>query len=319
MAFALKSDCRLVVSGNLVRDTIVRPVEQLDFGATLWVDSMSSSIGGNGANTAFTIGAFGVPVALISECGDDDPGALSLKELRHAGVDTWVAERLGQSTAQTIAIVNRRGERAFLHSPGVNRTAMAGPIEFAGTHGSGDWHYHLANPFALPAFRPFAAESLKAARTRGATTSLDTGWDSQGRWLQDLEECLPLLDWFFVNDREGAQLTGETEAGRIVTALHRHGAHRVILKLGEQGCLLSDEDDRELVAAFRVEAVDTTGAGDTFSGGFLTGLVRGMQPLEAARFACAVAALSTTEPGSVRGLLPYEDTLRWMAEFDAAL
>lgn len=319
MAFALKSDCRIVVSGNLVHDTVVRPVDQLDFGATLWVDSMRSGIGGNGANTACAIGVLGIPVALISECGDDGAGAQSLKELRHIGVDVWVNERTGQSTARTIAIVNHVGERCFLHSPGVNRSAMAGTIEFAGTHGTGDWHYHLANPFALPAFRPFAAASLKAARARGATTSLDTGWDSQGRWLEDLAECFPLLDWLFVNDREGARLTGETEAGRIVTALHRHGAHRLILKLGAQGCLLSDEDDREVVPAFRIDAVDTTGAGDVFSGAFLAGLVKQMPPLEAARFACAAAALCTTQSGSVRGLLPYQETLAWIAECDAEL
>src|SRR5690606_40907037 len=70
----------------------------------------------------------------------------------------------------------------------------------------------------------FRSASLKMARALGATTSLDTGWDSQGRWMEDLKDCLPLLDWLFVNDREAARLTGRTEAGQIVTALHRQGA-----------------------------------------------------------------------------------------------
>lgn len=319
MAFALKFDCRIVVSGNLVRDTVVRSVDQLDFGATLWVDSVLQSIGGNGANTACTIGTLGVPVALISECGDDESGAQCLKTLRKAGVDPWVKESPSLPTAVTIAIVNDQGERCFLHQPGVNRVAMAGPIEFAGTYGTGDWHYHLANPFALPAFRPYAAASLKMARALGATTSLDTGWDSQGRWMEDLKDCLPLLDWLFVNDREAARLTGRTEAGQIVTALHRQGAGRLILKLGPQGCLFSDGDDRELVPAFIVDVVDTTGAGDAFVGGFLAGMVKQMTPLKAAQFACAVAALSTTESGSVRGLRSFEETLEWMAAQDAEI
>lgn len=317
MAFALKSDCRIVVSGNLVRDTVVRSVEKLDFGATLWVDSVLPSIGGNGANTAYTLGTLGVPVALISECGDDEAGALCLKTLRKAGVDPWVQESVEHPTAVTVAIVNPQGERCFLHQPGVNRVAMAGPIAFAGTYGGGDWHYHLANPFALPAFRPYAAASLRLARALGATTSLDTGWDSQGRWMEDLEECLPLLDWLFVNDREAARLTGKTEAGQIVTTLHRAGVGRLILKLGPQGCLFSDGNDRELVPAFVVDVVDTTGAGDAFVGGFLAGMVRQMAPLDAAQFACAVAALSTMESGSVRGLRDYEATLEWMAAQNA--
>ncbi len=319
MGFGLKSDCRIVVSGNLVRDTVVRSVDALDFGTTVWVDSILPSLGGNGANTAYAIGTLGVPVVLISECGDDESGALCIKTLRKAGVDPWVKEDPSHPTATTIAIVNHRGERCFLHEPGVNRVAMPGPIEFAGTHGGGDWHYHLANPFALPAFRPFAAVSLKRARALGATTSLDTGWDSQGRWMEDLKDCLPLLDWLFVNDREAARLTGKTEAGQIVTALHRRGVGRLILKLGAQGCLFSDGDDREVVPAFVVDVVDTTGAGDTFVGGFLAGMVKQMPPLDAARFACAVAALSTTESGSVRGLRGYSETLEWMAAQDAAL
>lgn len=319
MGFGLKSDCRIVVSGNLVRDTVVRSVENLDFGATLWVDSILPSIGGNGANTACALGTLGVPVVLISECGDDESGAQCIKTLRKAGVDPWVKESPSHPTATTIAIVNNQGERCFLHEPGVNRMALAGPIEFAGAHGGGDWHYHLANPFALPAFRPFAAASLKRARALGATTSLDTGWDSQGRWMEDLRDCLPLLDWLFVNDREAARLTGETEAGQIVTTLHRLGVGRLILKLGPQGCLFSDGDDRELVPAFVVDVVDTTGAGDAFVGGFLAGMVKQMSPLDAARFACAVAALSTTESGSVRGLRGFEETLAWMATQDAGL
>ena len=317
MSFALSSDCRIVVSGNIVRDTVVRQVDSLNFGATIWVDSVLPSIGGNGANTAYTLGLLGADVTLISECGEDEAGAHCLKQLARAGVDPRVAESREHPTAVTIAIVNSEGERCFLHQPGVNRVAMGGPIEFAGSHGGGHWHYHLANPFALPAFRPFAAASLRLARALGATTSLDTGWDSQGRWMEDLGDCLPLIDWLFVNDREAEQLTGKIEAGQMVTALHRMGVGRLVLKLGPQGCLLCDENDREVIPGFVVDVADTTGAGDAFVGGFLAGLVNQMPALDAARFANAVAALSVTESGSVRGLLPYEETLEWMAKQDS--
>lgn len=317
MAFAFAPDCRIVVSGNIVRDTVVRPVERIEFGTTTWVESVLPSLGGNGANTSYTLGLLGVPVALIAECGDDEAGLACLRALRKVGVDPRVAESREHPTAVTIALVNQDGERCFLHQPGVNRFALAGPIEFAGTYGGGHWHYHLANPFALPAFRPFAAASLRLARALGATTSLDTGWDSQGRWLQDLQDCFPLIDWLFVNDREGEQLTGQREAGPIVTALHRLGVGRLILKLGPQGCLFSDENDREVIPAFPVDVVDTTGAGDAFVGGFLAGMVKQMPALEAARFACAVAALSVTASGSVRGLRSLEETQAWIEEQDA--
>lgn len=316
MSFALHRNCEFVVSGNLVRDTVVSPVNEIVFGGTVWVDQMVASLGGNGANTAFGLATLGAKVSLLSACGDDEAGEACVRELQQAGVRTVFAARMGHSTARTIALVKPDGERAFLHHPGVNRVALDGPLEFhlCSLPAGEPWHYHLANPFALPAFRAHAAQTLNRANHLGATTSLDTGWDSKGQWLEDLAPCLPLVDILFLNDREGEALTGEREAGRMVSALRRLGARRVVLKLGEQGCLVSDDDDREVIPAFRVVAIDTTGAGDAFVAGFLAALRNGMTPIEAGSFANAVGALSTTAAGAVSGLLSFEKTLAWMRD-----
>lgn len=314
MAFSLLPECRFVVSGNLVRDTVVRGVDQIQYGATVWVDSVRQSIGGNGANTAYTLGTLGAPVTLVSACGEDAPGSSCVRELQSAGVALAFEPMRNEATALTIALVNSKGERTFLHQPGVNRRALASVIDFAPhllQHGK-PWHYHLANPFALPAFREYAAASLRAARELGATTSLDTGWDSKGRWLEDLGPCLSLLDILFVNDREAEHLTGKTAPMDMTSALHTLGIRRTVLKLGEQGCLVSDEDGCDRVPAFVVPVADTTGAGDTFAGGMLAALRQGLGLREAARFACAVAGLSVQQPGAVAGLRNYQDTLAWM-------
>lgn len=314
MSFALPADCQFVVSGNLVRDTVVLSVDALDFGATVWVDSILTGLGGNGANTAFGLATLGMPVMLVSACGDDDAGQACMRQLQQAGVSLSFAMGMGASTAITVAVVNSHGERAFLHQPGVNRVALDGPLDFHNLDlpAGSAWHYHLANPFALPAFRDHAAQTLHRANRLGATTSLDTGWDSKGRWLDDLAPCLPLVDILFVNDREAEALTGHREAGKMASALHRLGARRVVLKLGDQGCLLSDEDDREVVPAFHVQVVDTTGAGDVFVAGYLAALRRGMTALDAAQFANAAAALSVQASGSVTGLRDFDATLAWM-------
>ncbi|MCW5963245.1 MAG: carbohydrate kinase family protein [Bryobacterales bacterium] len=320
MSFALHAECVFIVSGNLVRDTVVRAVESLEFGATVWVDSIVPSLGGNGANTAYGLAKLGAPVTLVSACGDDEAGTACLRFLHEAGVHTAFLPRMAASTAITIALVNAKGERAFLHHPGVNQVALDGTVEFQACELSKDvpWHYHLANPFALPAFREHAAPSLLRANRMGATTSLDTGWDSKGRWLEDLEACLPLVDLLFINDREAEQITGHREAGQMANALHRQGARRVLLKLGEQGCLLSDEDDREVIPAFYVDVADTTGAGDVFVAGYLAALRRGQIAPDAARFANAVAALSVQQSGSIAGLRGFDETLAWIDEQDCS-
>jgi sugar/nucleoside kinase (ribokinase family) len=319
MSFVLHPECEFVVSGNLVRDTVVSPVTDIVYGGTVWVEKMVSVLGGNGANTAFGLATLGARVTLLSACGDDEAGEASLRELQQAGVRTLFTARMGHATARTIALVKPGGERAFLHHPGVNRTALDGPLDFHACDLPPEkpWHYHLANPFALPAFRSHAAQTLNRANHLGATTTLDTGWDSQGRWLEDLAPCLPLIDLLFLNDREAEALTGEREAGRMASAMHRLGARRLVLKLGEQGCLVSDDDDREVVPPFHVNATDTTGAGDAFVAGFLAALSRGMAPATAARFANAVGALSACAPGSTQGVLSWEKTIHWIEQQEA--
>jgi ribokinase len=92
------------------------------------------------------------------------------------------------------------------------------------------------------------------------------------------------------------------------------GAASVILKLGNTGCAAFTPDGEFWVPAFEVEAVDTTGAGDCFVGGFLAALHRGRSWLEAARFANAVAALSVQKLGATAGLRSWAETEAWVAE-----
>jgi len=114
-----------------------------------------------------------------------------------------------------------------------------------------------------------------------------------------LEPCLPHLDIVFVNETEAAAFEREGLALRVPL---------VVRKLGARGCEVNGEE----VPGFRVETIDTTGAGDCFVGGFLAARQRGADAREAARFANAMGAISTTAAGSVTALLDYEATLAWI-------
>jgi sugar/nucleoside kinase (ribokinase family) len=103
----------------------------------------------------------------------------------------------------------------------------------------------------------------------------------------------------FLNETEAAQF--EREGLRLDVLL-------VVQKLGARGCSVNGSP----VPGFAVEAIDTTGAGDCFAGGFLAARQRGLDPFEAARFANAAGAISTTAVGSVRALTSYEAALEWM-------
>ncbi|MFB3777322.1 MAG: carbohydrate kinase family protein [Bryobacteraceae bacterium] len=302
----------VLCTGNVVFDMLVHPVDQLRWGATTWVDTIGTSMGGNGANTCYAVARLGVPVRLLSVVGDDNYGDEMLAGLRSAGVDIRYVTRAWGASATTVALVKSDGDRLFLHKPGVCLYAFPAPVDFSPALIQGISCYHLANPFALPAFRQHAAESLRRARAAGLMTSLDAAWDSQGRWLQDLGPCLPHVDLLFVNEGEAHMLTGLTDPLESARMLNKAGARTIVVKLGARGCMVLSDGEVLSVPAFEIDVLDTTGAGDCFAGGFLAAIQRGLSPREAARMGNAVGALSVRRVGAVAGLLSWEETREWM-------
>jgi hypothetical protein len=299
-------------AGNIVFDILVRPVERIAWNTTTWVDSIERHMGGNGASTCYALGKLGVPVRLIGMVGRDAFGDELLARLASAGVDLGAVSRSRGPTATTVALVNSQGDRFLLHRFGASAEAFTEPVEFSPALREGLSHFHLANAFALPQLRRQAAEVLRRARAASLTTSVDTGWDAQGRWLEDVGPCLPHTDLLFANQDEACRLSGLEDPGAAARRLRQLGAASVVLKLGGGGCAVFTAEAELRVPAFEVQAVDTTGAGDCFVGAFLAALHRGRSYEEAARFANAVAALSIQQLGGTAGLRSYEETLAWM-------
>jgi sugar/nucleoside kinase (ribokinase family) len=302
----------ILVFGNIVFDVVVRPVEELKFNATIWVESMEERLGGNGAIASYAAGLLGVPVRLLAYAGKDAAGDFAMRELARAGVDTSLVVFSDAPTPSTAAIVNAAGARALLHRPGVSREAFPEPPDFTPEAVRGCEWFHLANPYSLPLVRPQGAEILRRARAAGLKTSIDTGWDSRGEWMTVLEPCLPYCDLLFVNQDEAFHLCGTPDVDAAARILLSLGARHVVVKLGGAGCAVFGEQGGFRSPAMPVEVVDTTGAGDAFAGGFLAALARGLPLLEGARVANAVGALSVSRLGGVAGLRSWEDTIAWM-------
>jgi sugar/nucleoside kinase (ribokinase family) len=304
----------ILISGNLVQDIVVAPVQEIRFGGTVWVDRIEQHMGGNGANTAYAAALLGAPVRLIGMTGNDIFGHQIRGRLLAAGVDLGLLEFGNEATASSVVLVREDGARAFLHRPGVSREVFRHPFLFSQANTSGCSHYHLANPFSLFHLRPIAHRLLQEARELGLSTSLDTAWDSLGEWMKVLEPCLQYLDLLFVNEDEARILTGEPDPDRAAVSLRKGGARAVVVKLGSRGSIVFDDGIRIESPAFPVTVADTTGAGDCFVGGFLAGLRHGYHLERVARLANAVGARSVTALGSTTGLLPLEQTLAWAGQ-----
>ena len=301
----------ILVSGNLVYDTLTGPITEIRFGGTVWVDRIEGHMGGNGANTAYAAGLLGAPVRLLGMVGDDDYGHKIRERLSGAGVDLSFLMTGVHGTASSIALVRQDGARALLHRPGVSREAFAEPFSITQEMARECTHCHLANPFPLPQVRGQAPRMLREARAYGMTTSLDTGWDSLGEWFKVIEPCLPGLDLLFVNEDEARELTGTGDPELAAGFFLKAGVGCVIVKLGARGAVALDNFRRVESPAFPVAAIDTTGAGDCFVGAFLAARQFGYPVERALRLANAVAARSVSAIGSTSGLLRLDETLVW--------
>lgn len=307
----LPSPSGVLCCGNIVFDILVSAVDAFAWNATTWVDSIGQSIGGNGANTTFTLARLGVPAGLIGPAGNDPAGERMIELLKDAGADISRIERLEEQTATTVALVRSDGARAFLHRPGVSSMAFKNPVTLDEVSEEYS-HFHLANVFALPKLRRTAEETLRNALDRGMTTSLDTGWDARGEWINVAGPLLPHLDVLLVNEDEARHLSGASEPESAARFFLDRGTAAVVVKLGERGCYAASADFSFHAPSFEVNAIDTTGAGDCFTAGFLASLHYGAGPEDAARFANAVGALNVQSLGSVAGIRSYKETLEWM-------
>ncbi len=293
----------LVVCGNIVLDILVRPVaEPLHWGATTIVEQIAQHLGGNAGSTSYTAAKLGTPTAILTLAGRDAAGDTLLSRLQAVGVDTSLVERTDAPTSTALSLVNPNGERALLYHLGASAERFQHPLALP----PGATRFHLAAVFRMAHLRAAAPEILRNARACGLATSADTQWDHQGEWLDALAPSLPFIDLLFVNEDEERMLGGRHR-------LRELGASAIVVKRGARGCLLCPAEGEEIAApGLAVSAVDTTGAGDCFVGGFLAALHRGWDFEAASRFANAVAALTVQQLGATEGVLNYQDTIAWM-------
>ena len=145
------------------------------------------------------------------------------------------------------------------------------------------------------------------------STSLDAGWDEQGRWHEGLDELLPATDFFFPNEREAEAISGRKdslEAARHIAAMGTN----VIVKCGREGVVLCEKGSASprRIPGFHVKAIDTTGAGDSFNGGFLYAWLQGMSLEDCARFGNAAGAVSVTRIGGTIACPTQDDVHRML-------
>jgi len=297
--------------GVLVADVIVWPVNSWpEPGRLIRVNGVEVHSGGLAHSTAVALAKLGQTSAVVGCVGTDPLGTFLIDTLHTHLVDSHVLRDETERTSTTVVAVSDSGERSFLHLPGANARLVSQDVPTGILAGS-RW-LHLGGYFLLPSLDGApAAELLRRAKGAGCRTSLDVAWDAQGRWLHVLQPCLPYLDLLFGNRDELAHITGATEPPRMAAFVRERGPRIVAVKLGAEGAYVDGDDWRGRVPAYAVDAIDTTGAGDTFCAGFLTGCLAGWDMPRTTRFANAAGAMCVTAVGGTTGVRSMEETIHF--------
>jgi len=260
------------------------------------VDGISLVIGGSAAITAVAAARLGLRVALVAAVGADPAGEFMRDQLAAEGVDVGpVVVREDAPTGMTVAL-SRGGDRAILTALGAVASLTAADVPASLLADAR--HVHASSWFLLrDCLGPGLAALFSAARSAGATTSLDTNWDPSGRWADPhLTAAIARASLLLPNEAEAVRLAGAGDLDGAVAALVAAGP-RVVVKLGERGALCADGPVRYRVSLPPVTAVDATGAGDCFDAGLIAGLLDGLDLSQAVALGCAAGALSTAAAG----------------------
>lgn len=305
---------RIICVGQLVADVLVKPVESLDYGLdTARVDVIAIKNGGDAMNTAVALARLGNDVGFAGRVGRDVMGSYLLSVMVGMGIDTsGVLEDPYVGTASCLALINHMAERAFFYCGGANDRFTADDVKEEQLAGAAV--VHVGGTFLLPSFDGSgAAELFKAAHRQGAITSMDVTFDTSGRWMDVIRPCLRHLDFFMPSINEASRIAGCDDPAGIARVLMAEGVKNVVVKLGSKGCYVNAGGEEFTMPAYSVPVVDTTGAGDCFVAGFLTGLVRSLPIRQCAQAGCAAAAFCIGALGATDGVRPYAEIERFMA------
>ena len=285
----------IVVIGSSKTDMIIQLARIPKPGETILGGAFTSAAGGKGANQAVAAARSGGRVSFIARIGNDMFGEQATAGFKRDAIN--VEHVITDKSAPSgVALI-------FVAKDGENSIAVAGG----------------ANAKLSPADVKTAAKSIRSAdmllaqlETPLATIETAAGIAAKAgvRFILNPapacalpDSLLKLVSFLTPNETEAELLTGikvtdKASASKAAAALRARGVDTVIITLGSRGAFLADASGQQLIPGFKVKAVDSTAAGDTFNGALAVALAQGMTSAAAVRFANAAAAISVTRLGA---------------------
>ncbi len=300
---------KIVVVGSSNIDMVVKTGRIPRGGETVLGGDFVMVPGGKGANQAVCAAKLGADVKLVARVGDDVFGQMSLANFSDVGVDTtYVITDPVHPSGVALISVDARGENAIVVAPGANAALTPADVDSARDAIAGA--DALVLQLEIPA--ETVAHSVELARSLGVRVVLNPA-----PMRPVSTDVLLMVDVLTPNQHEAAALLGRAGEGHDLDAesaareLLALGVSAVVITLGSQGAYAATHDRAGFIEPMKVNAVDTTAAGDAFTAALATGLAEGMGLFDAAGFATKVAAISVTRMGAQPSMPAREEVARY--------
>lgn len=301
---------KLVVLGSINADHILNVKQFPQPGETVRGDSYQVAFGGKGANQAVAAGRSGADITFIACVGDDDIGASIKKQLHLDNIKTECIDAIkDETTGVALIYVNQQGENIIGINAGANAQLTTQRLT--------QYQQKIieADAVLMQLESPIETVQMAAEIAKKNNTQVILN-PAPAQSLPD--SLLTLVDIITPNETEAEHLTGiavndDQGAQAAAEALHQKGISKVMITLGARGVWYSEKGAQgKIIAGFRVKAVDTIAAGDTFNGAYVTALLEGKSDEDAIIFAHAAAAIAVTRPGA-------QPSVPWRKEIDQFL
>jgi len=291
----MKNTGKLAVLGSINADHILSLAQFPRPGETVIGTQYQVAFGGKGANQAVAAGRSGADVSFIACVGTDNIGERIRQQLAKDHINVTPVEVVtGESTGVALIFVNAEGENSIAIHAGANAALTPAIVK---KHqqtivDAAVLLMQLESPLdsVLAAAKIARQHQTRVVLNPAPATSLS-------------DELLARVDMITPNETEAEILTGvhiasDEDAARAASVLHEKGIASVLITLGSRGVWLSENGNGQRIAGFKVKAVDTIAAGDTFNGALITALLEDRPMDQAVRFAHAAAAIAVTRPGA---------------------
>jgi len=284
---------RVFVVGDINIDILCNYREIPDIGEEAHLDSVNISIGGNAANFAVALGKLGERPELFAVIGNDFACDYLLDTLRGSGVKANL-KRLDKTNGYSIVFVNQSGERFILSNKGASGEITVGDLEGVVEKTKDGDIVYVGGYFHLRKLHEGFPDFLRRIKRKKGLVFFDMCFDKHGTWMESLKGLLGYIDLVFMNEKELSMISGGDPE-----ALPGLGIKQAVVKLGKKGSMYCSGNQIIREEAFKVRAVDTTGAGDVFNAGFVYGYAKGLTPERCLKLGNFVAGKKVQHHGIV--------------------